>query len=345
MAQENEIPDVLHMIGKLVDAASALLKLPPRIDSGGRDPFPEDDLAKFILAQQYDGRSNRVVVGLLKTWSKEMGIVQNRQHLCYKTLERAYDDPDVVALLNEVFFLTQEPVKDKEHEFAPDGTCYPTTIKKNWESSKDEILKIAHKQRSKEESPKERKRHEFEKSVLVVGTTFKIIAAFARTATPTSHESPYLRPLLNQVAELYAYVAKVCMDAEYLSRDNCKFVRQEIRAVPRIFPKRGITLNSKGSEAWKSMLLEFVNDTQKWLEEYHSRSIVETVNSTMKRLFPNPLRKKLVERRATELFARIVVYNIRQLVYLCYTNGIDLGGAINPKPNTPTLRDWMHSET
>ena len=341
MAQENEIPDVLFLIGKLVDAASASLKLPPRIDAAGRDPFPEDDLAKFVLAQQYDGRSNRVAVGLLKTWSKEMGIVQNRQHLHYKTLERAYDEADVIALMNEVFFLTQEPVKDLEHNFAPDGTCYPTTIKRNWESSKDEILRIAHKQQQSGESPKERKKHEFEKSVLVVGTTFKIIAAFARTATPTSHESPYLKPLLDQVAELYAYVAKICMDAEYLSRDNCKFVKEEIKAVPRIFPKRGITLNSKGSDAWKSMLLEFVNDTQKWLEEYHSRSIVETVNSTMKRLFPNPLRKKVVQRKVTELFARIVVYNIRQLVYLCYTKGIDLGDAISPKPSTPTLGDWM----
>lgn len=47
MAQENEIPDVLFLIGKLVDAASASLRLPPRIDAAGRDPFPEDDLAKF----------------------------------------------------------------------------------------------------------------------------------------------------------------------------------------------------------------------------------------------------------------------------------------------------------
>ncbi len=59
------------------------------------------------------------------------------------------------------------------------------------------------------------------------------------------------------------------MDAEYLSRENCKFVKEEIKAMPRIFPKRGVILNSKGSEAWKNMLLEFVNDTQKWLEEYH----------------------------------------------------------------------------
>ena len=134
------------------------------------------------------------------------------------------------------------------------------------------------------------------------------------------------------------------MDAEYLSRENCKFVKEEIKALPRIFPKRGITLNSKGSDAWKQMLLEFVNDTQKWLEEYHSRSIVETVNSTMKRLFPNPLRKKVVERKATELFTRIVVYNIHQLVYLCYTKEVDLRSALHPKPSTRhSMNGWTHN--
>jgi len=59
------------------------------------------------------------------------------------------------------------------------------------------------------------------------------------------------------------------------------------------------------------MLVEFIQDTQSWLREYHSRSIVESVNSTMKRLFTAPLRKRLLERKATELLARIIVYNIR----------------------------------
>ncbi len=88
-------------------------------------------------------------------------------------------------------------------------------------------------------------------------------------------------------------------------------------------------------------MLEFIEDTQTWLREYHSRSIVETVNSTLKRLFVVPLRKKLLERKATELLARIVVYNIRQLVYLRYTKGIDI--EIQSIPMHVTLMNWMAS--
>ena len=69
----------------------------------------------------------------------QLGI-QGEFHPTYKTLERAYEDPDVASLLNEAFFLTRFPVKDLERDFSLDGTWHPTTIKQNWESSKDEIL-------------------------------------------------------------------------------------------------------------------------------------------------------------------------------------------------------------
>lgn len=333
-AQENEFPEVIGLIGSIVEKASGSFRPPPRYDAMGREPYSKRDVARLVLAQQYDGRCNRVSIGLLSMLKPQLGI-HGGFHPTYKTLERAYEDPDVISLLNEAFFLTQLPVKNMEHSFSFDGTCHPTTIKENWESSKDEILRLAGKHTA---SAKERKRHEFEKTVLAVGTTFKIIACFARTKSPFSSESPYLRPLLEQVVELYAMVAKVCMDSGLLSRENCTLI-ERAGAMPRIFPRKGVSIKTKGSPAWRRMMLEFVEDTQAWLREYHARSIVETVNSTLKRLFVVPLRKKLLERKATELLARILVYNIRQLIYLKYTKGIDI--EIRSVPKHPTLMNWM----
>lgn len=335
-AQENEFPEVIGLIGSMVEKASESFRPAPMFDAVGREPYSKRDMARLVLAQQYDGRCNRVSIGLLSMLKSHLGITTGTFHPTYKTLERAYEDPDVVSLLNETFFLTQLPVKDLEHDFSMDGTCHPTTIKQNWESSKDEILRLGESERRT--GAKERKRHEFEKTVLAVGTTFKIIACFARTKSPFSNESPYLRPLLDQVVELYAMVAKVCVDSGLLSRENCTLI-EKAGAVPRLFPKKGVSMKTKGSPAWRRMMLEFVEDTQAWLREYHSRSIVETVNSTLKRLFVVPLRKKLVERKATELLSRIVVYNIRQLVYLRHTKGIDI--EIKSVPKHPTLMNWV----
>ncbi len=335
-AQENEFPEVISLIGSMVGKASESFRLAPRFDVIGREPYSKRDIARLVLAQQYEGRCNRVSIGLLSMLGPHLGIT-GPFHPTYKTLERAYEDPGVISLLNEAFFLTQLPVKDLERNFSMDGTCHPTTIKHNWESSKDEILRLTESDK-RAGAKARRKRHEFEKTVLAVGTTFKIIASFGRTRSPFSNESPYLRPLLEHVVELYAMVAKVCVDSGLLSRENCTLI-EKAGALPRMFPKKGVSIKTKGSPAWRKMMLEFIEDTQDWLREYHSRSIVETVNSTLKRLFVAPLRKKLVERKATEILARIVVFNIRQLVYLRHTKRIEID--LQSIPKHVTLMNWM----
>jgi transposase len=81
----------------------------------------------MILAQQYEGRSNGATVGYVGVVGGCLGI---HGDVGYRTLENAYSDYDVMAILNDVFFLTQQPVL-MEHDFGIDGTCFSTTIKAN----------------------------------------------------------------------------------------------------------------------------------------------------------------------------------------------------------------------
>jgi predicted metal-binding protein len=37
----------------------------------------------------------------------------------------------------------------------------------------------------------------------------------------------------------------------------------------------------KGFKAWRDMLIEFTNETERWLRDYHTCSIAESVSSTM----------------------------------------------------------------
>ncbi|MGC8696805.1 MAG: hypothetical protein ACP5UD_10435, partial [Conexivisphaera sp.] len=119
---------------------------------------------------------------------------------------------------------------------------------------------------------------------------------------------------------LYKMVKLMTADAGYISRENCDVIGSA-GTVPRIFPKKNVSY--WGPDPWREMIYEFIYDTPKWLEQYHMRSVIETVNSTLKRTMPSPIKKKLVVRKATEIAARICVYNLRQLVYLKYTRGID----------------------
>ncbi|MDP7976867.1 MAG: hypothetical protein RAK25_07055, partial [TACK group archaeon] len=297
-AQEHEYPDVLGLTRDVVDEAANSYRL-VRHDATGKSGYSADDIAKMLLAQQYEGRSDRVTMGYLSLVGRYLGI---HNYTGYKTLENAYSDYGVMAILNDAFFITQQPVIMAEHEFGIDGTCFSTTIKAHWESAKDQILGGKGKQ--------------FEKAVLAAGTTFKIIPAV--THSPTSNESPYLRPLFNQILYLYKMVKLMTADAGYISRENCDVIGSA-DAIPRIFPKKNVSYWGP----WREMTYEFIYDTPKWLEQYHMRSVIETVNSTLKRTMPSPIKKKLVVRKATEIAARICVYNLRQLVYLKYTRGID----------------------
>ena len=136
-----------------------------------------------------------------------------------------------------------------------------------------------------------------------------------------THDSPFLDPLLRETADVYSSVDLVCLDEAFLSRDNCDLI-EKVGAVPRISPKQGITLKRKGSWAWTEMLLDFIENPQKWLREYHLRSISETVLSTYERKFPVPIRRRIPQRKKTEAFSRVCGYNLRQLCYLRYLKGL-----------------------
>ncbi len=288
-----------------MDEACRRLKIEeiPEKKERGRPSKPPKDLAKAVLMQQYFGISNRVTEGLVNLFREKMEI---RSRFSYKAIERAYEIPEVTLILQEVFKIVQEPISDKEHNFSIDGTGLPTSTKQNWEQDK-----------------KKSETKGYEKMVAMVGTTYKMISSVTFTENPEANESPHLESLVTDTAEKYEKVDLVTGDAAYISRDNCNIIAS-IGAIPRIYPKRGITLRQKGSRAWTDMLLGFITDPQKWLEEYHSRSISETANSTYKRDFPVPLRRKINVRRKQEAFARVCDYNLKRRCYLRYLEGIPL---------------------
>ncbi len=153
-------------------------------------------------------------------------------------MERAYDDPAVIAILNEVFFLTQRLVRMREGSFAVDGTCFPATIKPNWESAKARFLK----------NPKPGGRRISEKAAMASGTTFKIIPGFAVASTPYANDSPYLKPITRQIGQLYEDVTVIVADPAFLSRENCAAVAL-LGAKARIIPKGNVSLKAKRLKA------------------------------------------------------------------------------------------------
>lgn len=301
-AQINEMNDFLVLVRNMVDDARRELDYIGNRTISGQQPKSPFDLAKAVLIQQFYQVSNRVSAGLARMFKEKLGIEQD---LTYKDIERAYSNQDVQDIIQEVLKLSNEPIKNKETRFSIDGTGMETSIKQNYANEKSD----------------DKKKAAYRMLIGMVGVEYKMFSASAMNG-PGS-ESPFLIPLLEETAELFERIDVVLADAMYFSHNNCTKIAG-YGAVPRIYPRVDAVINAKGSRAKKKMLLGLVNDAQKWLEEYHNRSISETVNSVLKCRFPRPLLKKRIDRLDNEGIDKTCAYNLRMLVYNHYTKDIEV---------------------
>jgi transposase len=313
-AQVHEVCDVLESIGVGVDVVSRDLARCLSRPKGltvlrgrpGKDPA---DLAKAVLVQQYVEMANRPLEGALCLYAEKIGL---RERFGYKDVERAYSNPDVTVLLLGLLELTVKAVRD-ESEFSVDGTGLSTSMKDNWES-------YVYPRQGRQGDGK-RRYSVFEKLVCAVGQRYGLVSAFRVLDSMHGHESPYLKPLVEELAERHERVDLVNGDAAYFSRDNCDIVAG-VGGVPRFFPKKNATLRSLGSKPYQDMLLSFIRDPQAWLEEYHRRYICESTFSSLKRRCLTPLRRKLGTRRRQEVLARIIIYNLIRLSHARWTQNL-----------------------
>lgn len=302
-AQINEVNDMLCMIRDTVDAAWRRLQPALEREKGaGLPPVPVPDLAKAILVQQYFEVSNRETEGLMLLFEEKLGLTRP---FSYKSVERAYGNGDVKRVLDELFRITQTPVLGLETSQAVDGTGMPTSSKVNYENDK-----------------RKGKMAGFEHVLTAIGTTYKLYSSVIAMENPTDNESPYF-PLAVQDMSRYTNLEFVEGDAAFLSHLNCSLV-SSLGAQPRFMPKSSCTFKRGGSDSYVHMLWRFVEDTQEWLREYHPRSIAESGFSAEKRRDPRPVRRRLKDRKVTEIKARFCRENMRRLCYLWYLEGIML---------------------
>jgi hypothetical protein len=110
LAQCKEIRDMIDLIRELVDSAVKKAELPVH-EGLGRPSVTPSDVAKVLLLQSYMGVPNRVAEGLIYLFDGKLGL---SQHFSYKTIERGYDKKSVDRILDMVFKLTNEPVRELE---------------------------------------------------------------------------------------------------------------------------------------------------------------------------------------------------------------------------------------
>ena len=230
-------------------------------------------MTKAILLCETLGLTERAAQGWLKIIGPFLGI---QEHLDDRTIGDAYDKPEVVYILKQVFDLS----KTSDGRLSGDGTGLETSRKQNYESTK--------------------KSNGYMTSIV---DSREIVQAFDISG---KQECQIMHELVKQVQG-----HSLRLDAGFVDRK----LTNEISAlgmVPYIFPKSNLNLN--GHLAWKQMYLDLYYDVMAWLTEYHIRSHTESFHSSFKRRNKLLMKRRYIS-QLSQITARIILHNRRRLSY------------------------------
>lgn len=126
-----------------------------------------------------------------------------------------------------------------------------------------------------------------------------------------AHDSPQLKELIGVIDK----IRKAVGDKAYPSRDNCTLIVKK-GGKPYFMLKCNVTAKPKSSPAWKAMVRLYWKEPVSWLKEYHIRSFVEAMFSSIKKRFGNFLRSVRKGMQRKELALKVVCYNVIRTLYV-----------------------------
>jgi transposase len=323
-AQIKEMADYLNNIRDIVNEADNRIKsrtIPDKRGPGKPEINPAD-IAKLLLLQTYTESPNRVAEGLLFLFQEKLGI---SEHFSYKTIERGFDREKVNIILDEVVAITNECVKDDEKDASFDGTGFSASNKVNYADKRQK--QNSNKSRTKAQPAKDDERDDsfpvtnatsnkgFSYCVMGIGVKHKLISGISVCANHSIGETTMFPDVYYQTLQSYPNLENALGDGIYSARWITDLVAKS-NVTPYFLPKSNVTFQSKGFAGWYDMLFSLWKDPQIWLEQYHLRSISETVNSMVKCRFGATIRKRLEPRKETETKLKLVAHDIRRIGYI-----------------------------
>lgn len=216
-----------------------------------------------ILMKHIIGKSNRNMAAMFVVFSLLSDI-----DVSYKTVERFYSDPEVIAVLHNLHVLLLKKKGVKEIDGSGDGTGYSLTVKVHYASEAQKLkekLKNALTQST-------HKKALFVYSFALIDIKTRMYVGFG-TSFKSEKEAYNIAVEMAKTAGIK--INSMRLDRYFSSQSTAKFLANTF-GEPKVFliPKSNATV--KGPWPWKRMLARFVSGTQQYLEEYFQRNQSES---------------------------------------------------------------------
>jgi transposase len=150
-----------------------------------------------------------------------------------------------------------------------------------------------------------KRRKDFLKLHFIVDCKSLLILSF-KVTPPFKADSKQVEELLKFIGSL----GRLCADKAYLSRKICNLIAKH-GGRPYISIKKNVRkIRSKGSKAWREMLVMYRRSKKLYKKRYHRRSLAETAVSTVKKRFGHTLYSKKRRGQKNELRLKVLTYNL-----------------------------------
>jgi len=216
-----------------------------------------------ILMKHIIGKSNRNMAAMFVVFSLLSDI-----DVSYKTVERFYSDPEVIAVLHNLHVLLLKKRGVKEINGSGDGTGYSLTVKVHYAS---EAQKLKEKLKNVL-TQSEHKKALFVYSFALIDIKTRMYVGFG-TSFRSEKEAYHFAVEMATAAGIK--INSIRLDRYFSSQSTAEFLANTFDE-PKVFliPKSNATV--QGPWPWKRMLARFVGETKDYLEEYFQRNQSES---------------------------------------------------------------------
>ena len=247
----------------LVHEAASSIQLVSGETRGAKPILNVEQRTLAVLIKHIVGKSNRSMAAMFVIFSLLSNI-----DVSYKTVERFYSDPEVIAVLYNLHVLLLKKKGVKNVDGAGDGTGYSLTIKEHYASAAQKL-----KEKIKDaDTQSTQKKAIFVYSFALIDLKTRMYVGFG---TSFKSEKGAFEKALQMAKETGIKIKSVRLDKYYSGEAYVKLCQEYLGKVKTfIIPKSNIATIGVGD--WSRMIYHFTKNTKEFLEEYFQRNQSES---------------------------------------------------------------------
>lgn len=229
---------------------------------GAKPSLTVEQRVLALLIKHIIGKSNRNMAAMFTVFSLLSDI-----DVSYKTVERFYSDPEVIAVLHNLHALLLKKKEVKSVDGSGDGTGYGLSIKVHYASA---AQKLKDKIKTGEEQEHKKMRFIYSFALLDLKTRMYI-----GVGTSFKSEKDAYTSAIAMAKAAGINITSLRLDRYFSNQSDVKSLIANFGKLDLyLIPKSNATV--EGPWEWKRMLFRFVKDVKKYLENYYRRNQSES---------------------------------------------------------------------